>query len=101
MKMKSCLFALIVVLTVSGIAHSFVIGGSNFRGFGEYEDHTCIKPSKPITSPLLDNEFFLNQYRFEMETYRDCIQRYVENGKNDIERIKEKIKDAVDQYNSR
>ncbi|SRR6266571_3772159 len=87
-------------------AGAFVFGGSNL-GFGGYPSHTCgFKPSKPFKPFSFTYQWEIDQYNMEVDSYNSrrrefisCLQEYLDNAKNDIERIKEKMNEAVDVAN--
>lgn len=98
-------FLLIAVL-MSVNAFAVVFGGSNL-GFGGYPDHSCYKPSKPFKPYSFDSQWevdIYNQkvdsYNSELGIYLDCINEYVDNAGNDIERIKEAVSNAISEANS-
>lgn len=78
-------------------ALALVFGGSNLGIFG-YPDHTCSKPYKPYSFTA---QWEVDQFNSELTAYYSCIDEYVENAKNDIDRIIEKANEAVDDVNSR
>jgi hypothetical protein len=101
--------ALTIMLTIylpSG-AEAMVLGGSNFPMLG-YPDPECTKPvDRPIRPLDLGDpeevDFYNSQvveYNSEVHEYIDCIRAYIDNSNNDIERIKEKIQQAVDEAKS-
>lgn len=83
------------LLLISTTAFSFVSGGSNLGLMG-YPEHTCSKPYKPYE---FNDQYELDSYRSEVQTYINCINEYVENANNDIERIREAAQSAIDEAN--
>jgi hypothetical protein len=91
--MKKILLLLAVfVLCISSVAFGYVFGGTNldFMGYPEFSAYLSYDPS-----------------RSEVERYIQEAKEYVENGNNDIRRIREaqneairKANDAVRRHNS-
>jgi hypothetical protein len=87
---------------VSGPVAAFVIGGSNFGMFG-YPSADCRKPDKPRRPFSPASEWEIDRYNGDVQTYNDeiegyirCVREYVENGQNDIKRVREKMQEAID-----
>ena len=72
---------LFLCCTSANQAVAYVVGGSNFSAFNDYPKPSC----------------FLSPYAtdIDVQIYVDCINKYVKNANNDIERIREAAKDAV------
>ena len=66
-------------------------------GFG-YPAHSCYKPHKPYQ---FGSEWERDSYIRKYNQYIDCINEYVENGNNDIQRIQEKQREAIAEAESR
>ncbi len=87
-------------------AGAIVFGGSNL-GFMGYPSHTCgFKPTKPFKPSSFTYNWEIDNYNMEVESYNSrqhefisCLQEYLDNAKNDIERIQEKMNEAVDVAN--
>jgi hypothetical protein len=96
------LLTLALFLLGAGNASAFVIGGTNL-GFSGYPDNTCSKPIKPIYSGYDPTGYNIevDTYNTQYRLYISCINEYLDNAKNDIERIKDKYKEAVDNANRR
>lgn len=84
-------------------ASGSVFGGTNFSSFLGYPDHDCDKPTEPYKPYRFTDQWQVDQYNAEVETYNwqirqyvDCIEEYLENAANDIERIQEKAQEAID-----
>lgn len=99
-KMLRC-FALATVLVAAGAAHAVVLGGSNLDFMG-YPEAKCIKPEKP-TKPFTRDSWAVNSYNLQVDSYNaefdvyiSCVKKYLENANNDIERIRESMKKAID-----
>lgn len=95
----------IIILTLWApmTATAIVFGGSNLGILG-YSEHDCIKPYKPTEPYSFDSQWEVDlynsqvdTYNFELDQYISCIREYVENANNDIERIKEKYQNAIDE----
>ncbi len=91
--LKSFLKILLIstVILISNSAYAIVFGGSNL-GFLGYPEMTCRKPTKPIYR----DEFSVNTYNSDAERYIKCVNEYLENSRNDINRIKEKMQESID-----
>ena len=94
---------LTALVAISFDAKSVVLGGSNLP-IGIYADHACRKPDKPTQPYDLSNSFAIDSYNLQVQTYNDeldryyrCMKEYLENASNDIRRIREKMKEAVDE----
>ncbi|MCA3562444.1 MAG: hypothetical protein IOC82_15585 [Aestuariivirga sp.] len=96
MQVKSAIAVTVSLVLASGTANALVFGGSNLGVLG-YPKHTCSAPSKPYD---LSDEYAVNRYNSDLDYYIDCIKAYVENAKNDIERINESANDAIREANS-
>jgi len=101
----SSLITIISIFVFVASGECIVIGDTNLGILG-YPDHTCgYPPTKPIP-PFSDDRFSVESYNsrvrsynIEIDTFYYCIKRYLDAAKNDIERIKEKMQDAIDAYN--
>ena len=105
MNIKSTYLVIGAISAVSsGSAVALVFGGTNFS-FSGYPDHECRRPySKPIKPYKFTNQWEIDNYnnevdRFndELESFTKCIIEYVDNGDNDIKRVKEKAQAAIDE----
>ena len=84
-----------------------VFGGSNL-GLAIYPSHSCTKPSpKPENTTEFYSQDELNDYNArvekwntDVERYSLCIDKYLNNADNDIDRIMEKKKEAVAEFNA-
>lgn len=72
------------------ISCAIVFGGSNL-GFSGYPSHTCYKPTRPWSN----DEYSWQRYKSDYTSYIDCMRDYLDNASNDIQRIKEKMQEAV------
>jgi hypothetical protein len=100
---KILAIALFMVVPVTVFA--IVIGGSNLGMFG-YSSHDCTKPTKPYKPYSFSDQWQIDSYNSEVDLYNSereryvsCIKEYVENANNDIERIKEKAQEAINEVN--
>ncbi|MFJ5316850.1 hypothetical protein [Pectobacterium versatile] len=95
---------MILLVSISSIAftsNAYVYGGSNLN-FSGCPDFSELTPSAPYGN----DQYMWNNYKFEVENYVRKAKEYMENGDNDIKRIKEAqqktINDAnqvVEEYN--
>jgi hypothetical protein len=89
------------LLAASAAAAAAVTGGSNFTA--PYPDSTCgprpVKPEEPA-GRMEGAITFYNQrvgaYNEAAKKYVACISAYVENANNDMERIREKARAAME-----
>lgn len=88
---------LAIALFVAAPALAIVIGGSNL-GFLGYPKHDCHKPYYPTS---FSSEWERDRYIDEWNAFIDCINEYVEAGKNDIDRINEAQREAISDAGSR
>lgn len=104
--LKSLAFILFWIWVPAG-AIAIVFGGSNLGMFG-YPGHTCTPPySKPFKPYKFYSQGDVDLYNYQVENYNrqrrsylNCIREYVDNAKNDIERIREKTNEAINEANS-
>ncbi len=87
---------IIALLVMSSSAFAMVFGGSNLGIMG-YPKHSCSKPYKPFE---FTSQFEVDNYNRQLAMYIGCIKEYVENANNDIERIQEAAKSAIDEAKS-
>ena len=90
------IIAISMLVFTANVTHALVLGESNFPFLFEYPEHTCTKPF----APMYGSEMSRRSYILDLEAYRDCVQTYIDNAKDDIERIKERVKDAVIEFNN-
>jgi len=103
--MKKKVLIIFSILFITSIALSLIYGGSNLSYYG-YPSHNCYKPNKPYKPYTFDSQWEIDAYNSEvdqyyrdMEDYRICIQTYIDNANSDIDRIREKIEEAINDYN--
>jgi hypothetical protein len=107
MNKRTLIVAVIVCGIVSSNAFAIVFGGSNLGILG-YPSHDCSAPySKPIKPYSFSSQWEVDRYNSEVENYNNqlrefirCIEKYVDNAKNDIQRVKEKANEAINEANS-
>lgn len=82
-------------------AQALVLGGSNL-GFEGYPAPQCTKPERPTPPASQYDKWGGDRYNAELERYqRDrerhiaCIEKYLDNAKNDAQRIQERMQGAV------
>lgn len=93
--MCKAFFSLMLIFLLAAPSQAFVLGETNFS-FAGYPDHTCSEPYVPFS---FSDQFELDNFKRDVEEYRDCIKKYVEAAKLDKERITEKSNEAVEQFN--
>ena len=91
--MKRLLLPVILSLVTTS-ASAYVFGDTNF-GIGDYPEFDEMKPSEPFNR----DRYSFDQYRDEVERYREAARTYIENANNDIERIREEQQKAIDAAN--
>ena len=101
---KMIVGAVLLVLTNSSIA---VYGGSNL-GWSGYPDHSCSEPfylgsppSFTTQSEVDDWNYKVRDYNSQMKEFSTCINEYIKNGNNDMERIQEGQEGAISDWNNR
>ena len=94
-------------LLISTNSSSAVYGGSNL-GWSGYPDHSCsepfymsAKPSFTTQDEVDDWNYQVRDYNSQMEGFRTCINEYIEDGNNDMKRIKEGQEDAISDWDRR
>ena len=68
-----------------------------------YPSQDCIKPDKPVEPYSFDIQWEIDAYNseveicnMELEQYINCIGEYVENANDDMQEIKRKAQEAID-----
>lgn len=96
---KAALLCCVMLFPIGALAN--VYGGSNL-GYSGYPEFDEVEPSPPM-SP---DEFSMQNYRSEVESYVQRAQEYAENASKDIERVNEgsqealrKANEAVEEFN--
>ena len=59
--------------------------------------HSCSKPFKPYS---FTSEYELNSYKDDIESYKRCIENFVEEQQGAIKKHQEAANDAISEYNS-
>jgi len=85
------LFSLLLI-GITSVSFAFVLGPSNLSMFG-YPESTCLKPFKPYN---FTSQYDIDLYNIQVREYNDCISWYIKGCINDIKRIKEAAKKAVE-----
>jgi len=83
-----------------------VANGTNLPATG-YPTHKCAMPPPRPEKPFRTDEYSARAYNADVERYnraltefRDCMSTYVDNANNDIKRIQEAAKKALDDFRS-
>ena len=83
-----------------------VANGTNLPSSG-YPTHKCAMPPARPEKPFRTDEYSARAYNADVERYnraltdfRDCMSTYVDNANNDIKRIQEAAKKALDDFRS-
>lgn len=87
---------LLLIFSLPSISHAFVAGPSNFTSFNGYPEADCYQPSPPLTN----DSFAWSMFKNEIESYKLCIQDYIDAAQNDQERIRESVNRSIDSYNT-
>ena len=87
---------IVIIFIISKSLSAIVFGGSNLGLFG-YNSHTCSKPYRPYE---FNSQYDVDNYKYEVNSYISCIEEYLDNAKNDIKRIQEKMNEAIDEANN-
>lgn len=104
--MKKIAFCFLLLFLTASPVLAFIVGGSNFGSF-IYPEHACglkpILPSKPFAfssqQEIDDYNNKIKVYNKAIKVYSKCINEYLDNANRDMQRIREKAKDAVDDMN--
>lgn len=93
---------IVAVMLAPCFASAYVIGGTNFD-FRGYPEPNCIKPIRPNKPYSFNSQWEVDSYNRQVESfnmqydmYVDCVKTYLDNASKDIDRIKEKMKSAID-----
>jgi hypothetical protein len=85
---------------------ALVAGGTNLPAAG-YPSYKCAAPVAKPDKPFRNDEYSVRSYNTDVERYnrqlteyRDCMSTYVDNANNDIKRIQEAAKKALDDFRS-
>jgi hypothetical protein len=96
-------FAIFMALA-STAADAPPLNGTNLPATG-YPAHKCSAPTSRPEKPFRNDEYSTRSYNTEVERYnraltefRDCMSNYVDNANNDIRRIQEAAKKALDDF---
>ncbi len=93
LKSSKQMFLVVLVSTyLTGTAFAIVFGPSNLPLMG-YPDHRCYAPSRPYSN----DRYAWDNFRDDANQYIDCINDYVEAGNNDIRRIQDAQRDALNE----
>lgn len=96
MRRLNLIYIMFILSFFGNAAMAYVFGGSNL-GFLGYPKHSCSQPYKPFQ---FTSQSQVNMYNADLEVYFNCIDSYVENAKNDIDRIIEAANEAISEANS-
>ena len=59
--------------------------------------HYCTKPIRPYR---FNSEFEIQQFQYDVERYKQCIEDFVEEQEDAIKKHQEAAEDAIDEWNS-
>lgn len=97
--MKTGITALAIFLSASTMAYPFVHGGSNLPNH-QYPPPDCKEPEKPHKPKSLGNQQEWDAYNRKHRAYAEelikygrCLGEYAKNAENDIERIRERLRE--------
>ena len=94
--LKSFTASFIFFPLTASLTFGYVFGGSNL-GYMGYPNHSCYKPYRPIS---FETQYEVDSYNMEFSMYIDCINEYVDNARNDIQRITDQANQAIDEANN-
>jgi hypothetical protein len=102
---KALLFAIALFPALACAAEPApVASGTNLPASG-YPAHKCAAPPPRPEKPFRNDEYSIRAYNADVERYnraltdyRDCMSNYVDNANNDIRRIQEAAKKALDDF---
>ena len=93
--MKKLMLAMVTgALCLGGVTAWAYYGSSNLDVFG-YPDPDCHEPIIPYDR----SEYAIDAFNMELNSYRMCIEQYLEAAKNDQQMIMEKHNEVVNRYN--
>ncbi len=104
---KKTVFAILFLVWAPSQSFAFIVGGSNFGSY-LYPYHSCgLKPTLPVKPFSFSSQEVvegynqkIRKYNKEIKEFSNCINDYLENANLDMQRIREKSKEAVDDLNS-
>lgn len=105
--MKALRVSIPLLLALASTATLAIVeDGTNLPAPG-YPDHKCAAPSSNPDKPFRNDEYTVRSYNADVERYNrqmkeygDCMADYVDNANNDIKRIQEAAKKALDEFRS-
>ena len=89
------LFCLVAFIVVGMFFPSAGKAGSLLPG-GAYPPPDCTSPLHPLPG---DSPREWYSFRSDMARYRQCVERYLDTGRQDIARIQQQMEKAVREYN--
>jgi len=93
--MKKKLIMLLFFTLFCSLVFGMIFGGSNLS-FTGYPDCDCYPPSKPYQ---FNSQYEIDSFNQNVDSYINCVNDYLDNANNDIERIYEAKQDALDEAN--
>ncbi len=87
--MNKVIFGFLVIL--------FWLGAPNVFADMFAPSHSCYKPSKPYQ---FNSEYEVSSFNSEVESYRNCINDFVDEQNQAIKKHKNAAEDAIDEWNS-
>ncbi len=98
--------AIVLLPALACAATAVLQGGTNLPATG-YPSYKCAAPVAKPDKPFRNDEYSVRSYNTDVERYnrqlteyRDCMSTYVDNANNDIKRIQEAAKKALDDFRS-
>lgn len=102
--MKNSVFLLLLMIIPLN-AEAYIYGGSNL-GYSGYPSHDCNEPVKPFKPYSFTSQWEIDSYNAQVKNYNSqlqdyiaCLEEYTDNANNDIKRIQEKAREAIDDKN--
>ncbi len=99
--MKKLIVLCLVIFLVP--THTLVFGDSNLGIMG-YPSADCFKPTAPYRPSSFNNQGEVDSYNAEVNSYKDevqsysiCINEYLENARYDIQAIRDRVQDILNE----
>ena len=104
MRMRTAAVGVLSLLIATGPAGAAVYGGSNFGRF-DYPSQDCglppLAPQRPADmTSVREVEAYnqrVDQYNMQVRSFSECINAYVERTEKDMQRIREKANQAIEE----
>lgn len=89
-----CLGVMVLFISSACLGYGY---GSNL--FGSYPSFDAYQPSPPFIIGDIE-QYELDNYRDEVESFQREAEEYIDNAENDIQTIQDEAEEAIDEVNS-